>query len=236
MNREKLLLLWTGLVIFIGLFGMGSFFSAWAAEYCVMIDPGHGGQEQGIELSRSVTEAAVVLSIGKRIEEILSPKKAIKVVLTRSDDRSVAVKDRKKAAQSAKADLYVSLHVNAGFGTKSLGYEVYFRGFDSTKSEKHTSKNVVNDMIETRCLNDSIRFSNIVQRELGKVFVRQGRGLRGAPVAVLQDIEMPAVLIELGFATNVKNRTMLLEKDTQKNIAKAISKSIEEYFSSAGSL
>jgi N-acetylmuramoyl-L-alanine amidase len=66
------------------------------------------------------------------------------------------------------------------------------------------------------------------------VFPRQGRGLRNAPVPVLEGLTIPAVIIELGFATNIKDRKKLASRKIQQSIAKALSRSIKEYFHTEG--
>lgn len=201
-----------------------------AAKFTVVIDAGHGGDDRGVQLSRSVNEKDVTLAIAKSVETIFSNNEAIAVVLTRSDDRNLSLDARKDAIRSAGADLLVSLHVNAGFSTRASGYEIYVpasRGY--SQKETDTGK-VIDEMLEVTFLNNSIRFSNIADRELGRVFPREGRGLRPAPVAILNNISTAGVLIELGFSTNFKNRDTLLERHIQEDAAKMIAESIRLYF------
>jgi N-acetylmuramoyl-L-alanine amidase len=204
-------------------------------KYEVIIDPAHGGSDPGVALSRSVNEKEVTLAIAKMIKDNLDKTENIRVKLTRSTDTDVSIRDRKKIVDKAKTDLFVSIHINAGFGNKSVGYEIYYssprKGVSSDEGE---SKEIVDDMIESRFINDSIFFAQLVQRNIEKVFPREGRGIRNAPVFVLDGLSVPAVEIELGFATHIKSKKKLDDEEIQKSIADGLSRSIKEFFTSSG--
>lgn len=216
-----------------------TFTSAWAFaitdKYEVIVDPAHGGSDPGVALSRSINEKDVTLAIAKMIKENLDKTKNIRVILTRSTDTDLSMVDRKKMVDKEKTDLFVSIHINAGFGIKSAGYEIYYSSpRKDVPSDKDGSKEIVENMIENRFINDSILFAQLIQRNIEKVFPREGRGIRSAPVFILDDLSVPAVEIELGFATNIKTKKKLEEEEIQKSIADGLSKSIKEFFSSSG--
>ena len=96
--------------------------SAAAAKHMLVIDTGHGGSDTVVKLSKSVYEKDVTLAIAKLVRENLSGANDIDVRLTRLDDRDVSPANRKKIAGKSDADLFISLHVNAGFGLKAKGY------------------------------------------------------------------------------------------------------------------
>lgn len=201
-----------------------------AAKFTVVIDAGHGGDDRGVQLSRSVNEKDVTLAVAKSVEAILSQNETITVVLTRSDDRNLSLDARRAAIRSAGADLLVSLHVNAGFSTRASGYEIYVPASRGHSRQETDPGRVIDEMLEVTFLNNSIRFSNIADRELGRVFPREGRGVRPAPVAILNNISAAGVLIELGFSSNVRNRDALLERHVQEQAAAMIAESIRLYF------
>ncbi|MBW2648994.1 MAG: N-acetylmuramoyl-L-alanine amidase, partial [Deltaproteobacteria bacterium] len=99
--------------------------SAGAAKYVVVIDPGHGGSDMGVTLSRSVHEKDVTLAVARLVKKSLSGVNNIRIRLTRLDDRDVSMANRKKLVERSNADLFISLHVNAGFGQNAEGYEIY---------------------------------------------------------------------------------------------------------------
>lgn len=208
--------------------------SAAAAKHVMVIDPGHGGSDTGVKLSKSVYEKDVTLAIAKLVRENLSGANDIDVRLTRLDDRDVSPANRKKIAGKSDADLFISLHVNAGFGLKAKGYEIYYPIADIPSAKKSSSGEILKDMTQTRRLNNCVRFAQIVQKNMGKVFPREGRGLINAPVLVLQSLTAPAVLLEMGFATNLENKKKLRDKKIQQAVADALTKSIKKYFSTDG--
>ena len=201
-------------------------------EYVVVIDPACGGDETGVKLSKKMYEKDVTLAIAQSVKDNLATTKWVSVRLTRYEDKKMSAAERIRFAESAKADIFVSLSVNAGFGKNSSGYEVYFPGFKSRPSPKGDSKEIVNDMVRTRYLNDGVRFAQVVLKNMEAVFPRKGRGLREAPILVLENLKIPAVVIELGFATNVEDRKSLMSDKVRKSLAEALKKSIEDYFAS----
>ena len=205
--------------------------SAAAAKHVVVIDPGHGGSDMGVTLSRSVHEKDITLTIAKLVRENLSRVYDIKARLTRLDDRNVSTTNRRKLVERSKADLFISLHVNAGFGINAKGYEIYYPVSDVPSAKKNSSGEILKDMTQTRRLNDCVRFAQIVQKNMGRVLPREGRGLINAPVLVLQPMAAPSILLEMGFATNHENKKKLKDKEFQKAVANALTKSIKEYFS-----
>jgi len=143
----------------------------------------------------------------------------------------MSIREREQAVKSAVPDLVIGIHTNSGFGKKASGFEIYFPGFKGqTQREAGDSSVILKDMERNKYLNDSVRFAYILQKNLEQVFPRKGRGLREAPVPVLEVIARPALVIELGFASNSEDRKKMMDKDIQLSIAKAISKSIKELF------
>lgn len=201
----------------------------------ILIDPAHGGADKGVALSKSVYEKAVTLAIAKEIKSYFSKTKTIKIYLTRSTDKDLSISERKQMATRLHANLLVSLNINAGFGKEASGYEVYFPGFGKTVSSKGNSKEkIVSDMVRNEYLNNSVRFAHIVMKNIEKIFPRKNRGLRTAPIFILEGLTIPAVVIELGFATNIQDRKKLMNKKVQKSIAAAVGKSIKEYLTTPG--
>jgi len=201
-------------------------------EYVVVIDPAGGGADNGVKLSKKVYEKDVTLAIAQGVKDNLATTKWVSVRLTRYEDKKMSVAERIRFAESAKADLFVNLSVNAGFGKNSSGYEVYFPGFEGRPSSKADSKEIVDDMVRTKYLNDGVRFAQVVMKNMESVFPRKGRGLREAPIIILQNLKIPAVVVELGFATNADDRKNLMNTKVRKSLAGALQKSIEEYFAS----
>ena len=197
----------------------------------VMIDPAHGGSDKGIELSGDVYEKDITLAIALMVQKELASVQKVRVQLTRNSDRTISIREKEQIARKAAPDLFISLHTNAGFGKKASGFEIYFPGFKGqTQGETGDSSVILKDMERNKYLNDSVRFAYILQKNLEQVFPRKGRGLREASAPVLEGIAKPALVIELGFASNSEDRKKLMDKDVQLSIAQAISKSVKELF------
>jgi N-acetylmuramoyl-L-alanine amidase len=203
-------------------------------KFVVIIDPAHGGKDEGVKLSRNVSEKEISLAVAALIKRNLEDSKNLVVRFTRSGDTDVALADRVGAAIKANADLLISLHINAGFEKNAAGYELYFPGFIGQEGSKGASKGdsaaIVRDMVRTKYLNESVRFAQILQRTLDPVFPRMDRGLRDAPLLILQNLNIPAVVLEIGFTTNASDRKKLQEESIQAAVAKAIAESVREFF------
>jgi len=196
----------------------------------VVVDPAHGGSDPGVKLTDKLAEKNVTLAIAKLLQKDLASAPRLAVRLTRSDDRDLTAAELVKTAREAKADLFLSLHINAGFGRTASGYEFYFPGFSATASGSNTSEDILKDMAKNKHLNDSVRFAQILQKNLEGVFPRKSRWLREAPVPVLEGLGVPAVVLELGFATNTDDRKRITSEETWKAIARALAKSFRESF------
>ncbi len=198
-------------------------------SHLVVVDPAHGDRDKGVRLSEKVFEKDITLTIARLLKKNLDKSKNIKVLLTRTSDKDVSISNRIKIAKKTGTDLFVSLHVNAGFGRQSSGFEVYFPGFNSPAG-KNGSNEILKDMVTTQYLNESVKIAQLIQKNMGKIFPRKDRGLRSAPVLILEDLTVPAIVLEIGFATNTKDKKKLLDGATQKAIATALAKSIKEFF------
>ena len=193
----------------------------------VLIDPGHGGSDAGVMIGEKASEKDVTLAIALLMKKALSGG-GIEVLLTRTTDASLSTADRVKAAATAKPDVFLSLHVNAGFDKKSRGFEVWFPGFQAAGGNGGDSKAILKDMAKNKYLNESVRLARAIEKNLSTVFPKANRGLREAPVPVLEGLTVPAVVVEIGFATHPEDRKRLLEDGTRQAVAAALAKSILE--------
>ncbi len=200
---------------------------AQSARRVVLIDPGHGGSDAGVKVGEKASEKDVTLAVALLVKKALSGS-GIEVLLTRTTDASLSAAERAKAAASAKPDLVLSLHVNAGFDKKARGFEVWFPGFQSAAGNGGDSKAILKDMAKNQYLNESVRLARAIEKNLSTVFPKANRGLREAPIPLLEGLAVPAVVVEIGFATHPEEGKRLLEDATRQAIAAALAKSIRE--------
>ena len=222
----------------------------------VVIDAGHGGKDPGA-VGKIVKEKDIVLSIALKVGEYLSKEiPDLNVVYTRETDVFVALDERAEIANKAKADLFVSIHVDAipnnpkvnGAGTFVLGLHRSQDNFEVAKRENSvivleedyttkyegfdpnsTESYIIFELMQNIYLDQSIEAASIVQEQLTNRVGRYDRGVKQAGFLVLRKTAMPSVLIEVGFITNQEEEKYLAKEENQVYIASAIFRSIREY-------
>ncbi|MGO9136776.1 MAG: N-acetylmuramoyl-L-alanine amidase family protein [Syntrophales bacterium] len=199
-------------------------------KHSVTIDPAHGGGDLGVKISDKEYEKDITLAISSLVKKELDKSGNIVAQLTRTSDRDVTLSERKQIIKKVQSEVFVSIHVNAGFSKNSTGFEIYFPGFKGASSEQSDSKEILKDMARNKYLNDSVKLAQLIQKNMDKVFPRKSRGLRDAHVPALEGLSIPAVVVEIGFATNPEDRKKIVDADTQTAIAHALCQSIREFF------
>ena len=201
------------------------------AKRLVIIDAAHGGADAGVMVTDKIQEKEVTLILAQLLQKELAKSPDIQTQLTRTSDKTISNAERMKIVKATSGEvLFISLHVNAGFGNKATGYEIFFPGFKTPATDQNESKAILKDMEQNKYLNGSVRLAQMIQRNMENVFPRKGRGLRDAPMPILGDLSIPAVVLEVGFATNSDDRKKILNEKTQQAIAQALAKGIRDYF------
>jgi N-acetylmuramoyl-L-alanine amidase len=217
----------------------------------VVIDAGHGGDDQGARGPRGLLEKDLVLDVGRRLAEKLR-ETGVRVVLTRDGDRFVGLEERTSIANDARADLFVSIHANASEARAARGIETYFVSLEASDdaarrlaAEENQSFAaagkpaepgagdplfaILGDMIATEHLVDSQEFARLA---LGELLAKDGavsRGVKQAPFVVLMGVQMPAALVEIGFITNAREEQVLGAPAERERIAAGIARAIREF-------
>ena len=198
--------------------------------HSVAIDPAHGGGDLGVKISDKEYEKNITLAISSLMKEELDKSGNVRAQLTRTSDRDVSLSERKHIIKKMQSEVFVSIHVNAGFSKNSTGFEIYFPGFKGAPSEQSDSKEILKDMASNKYLNDSVKLAQLIQKNMDKVFPRKSRGLRDSPIPALEGLSIPAIVVEIGFATNPEDRKKIMEANTQTAIAHALCQSIRDFF------
>ena len=199
---------------------------AQTSKHCIIIDPAHGGDDSGVIGVDKIEEKDITLAIAKNIQKELANEADLEVILTRDSDKTISLSDRKKKISSANPALVLSIHTNAGFSKTASGYELYYPGFkenDETKHEKSAAR-------KNNYLNDTVKFARIVQKNLDILFPRKGRGLREASNPINVELQIPVLVVEVGFVTNQDEKKKISNEKTSAEIAKALAKSIKAFF------
>ncbi|MGZ3596230.1 MAG: N-acetylmuramoyl-L-alanine amidase family protein [Syntrophales bacterium] len=199
-------------------------------KHLVTIDPAHGGADTGVKISDKEYEKDITLAVSLLIKKELDKSGNVLAELTRTSDRDVSLSERKQIIKKMQSEIFVSIHVNAGFSKNSTGFEIYFPGFKGASAEQSDSKEILKDMARNKYLNDSVKLAQLIQKNMDKVFPRKSRGLRDSHVPALEGLSIPAVVVEIGFATNPEDRKKIVDASTQAAIAHALCQSIKDFF------
>jgi N-acetylmuramoyl-L-alanine amidase len=224
----------------------------------VVIDAGHGGPDRGmvgpIGSPTWFTEKDVTLSVAKKLATVLHAR-GFDVLMTRDTDTLIALSDRGRIANSNHGDVFISIHCNApgsnnAKGARERGFETYFLAEAKTEDERRvqdmenesvkfeTGANapkgdplnfIITDMAQNEHLRESSDLAQTIQQGLIDVHPGPNRGVQQANFAVLRGSYMPAVLIEIGFGSNLSEATYLSDQANQRALARNIAESVIAY-------
>jgi N-acetylmuramoyl-L-alanine amidase len=217
----------------------------------IVIDPGHGGKDPGCYFNGGIKEKDIVLDMAKKLKIKIEKKLGCEVLLTRTTDIFIPLDERTAFANIKKADLFISLHVNAHKKSGIYGIETYFLNMATDKqavlvaarenatSEKNISdlQSILNDLMLNTKISESSRLAHSVQDgimgDLKKKYqINKSLGVKQAPFYVLIGAEMPSILIETGFLTNNTDRKKLISDTYHEIMSEGISRGIDAYIKS----
>ncbi|MFZ3129902.1 MAG: N-acetylmuramoyl-L-alanine amidase [Desulfosporosinus sp.] len=204
--------LWQGSIAVVSHFEKG---------HIVMLDPGHGGYDPGAITNQGVYEKAINLQIAQKVKEMLSPS-GIEVFLTRGEDidyvpdgvkgkttkKQIDLNCRIDMAKEANADVFVSLHVNATATGQQSGAETFYH-YQSESGQ---------------------RLAELIQQELIKIPGMNRRIAKPGDFYIINNTSMPAIIVEVGYLSSVKEQKKLQQSWYQEQLARAIAKGIANFF------
>jgi len=223
-------------------------------KFIVVIDAGNGGKDPG-GVSNGYREKDVALNVSLLLGKLLSNTE-VNVVYTRKTDVFIGLWKRGKIANSAKADLFVSIHCNTVNNSKPYGTETFVLGLHANKQNLEIAKKenaviLLEDdykeryegfdpnseesvlgltLLQEENLDKSFSLAAEIQQNFSQNLKRKNRGVKQAGFVVLHQTYMPSVLIELGFLSNKNEGKFLNSKIGQQKMAKEIAKSITKYY------
>lgn len=178
-------------------------------EITVVLDPGHGGLDDGCARG-GVREKDVNLAISLKVKDRLQ-KMGYQVVMTRDTDEALSLGERIQTAEEAEGDIYVSIHQNSSNLYRVNGLEIYY----SAQNAKA----------------DSLRLAELIHKD---VLLDTGAKARSIfeweDIRVIREASMPSCLIETGFLTNAAERRKLADPSYQQSLADGIARGIDQYF------
>ena len=217
----------------------------------IVIDPGHGGKHPGtIWAGGKYKEKEIVLDVALKLGTSIKEKYPhINVIYTRTTDKFVDLADRSAIANKAKADLFISIHVNAAKATSVHGtetfvmgtsksdanfelvkaensvitmednYQTKYEGFDPSSPESY----IIFSLIQNTHLESSLELAEIIERNYGESSpITYSRGVKQGGLLVLWQCTMPAILTEIGFLSNKADRELLATSSGRTRIAESL--------------
>lgn len=216
----------------------------------IVVDAGHGGHDPGAIGPRGVREKDVTLAMARRLARKLE-RAGFQVVLTRRDDRTLDLPERTAVANTARGDLFVSLHANAHPRRDRAGVETYFLNVTDDRYAARLAARenglvdvagggapqvtrILSDLDATGSAGPSRRLATLVQRELvSRVRASVGEvrdlGVKHALFYVLLGARMPAVLVETAFVSNRAEERRLQSPRYQDEVAEAVTRAITAF-------
>jgi N-acetylmuramoyl-L-alanine amidase len=217
-----------------------------------VLDAGHGGKDPGAVGANGTMEKNITLQMAKELKRLLEAGGRYKVILTREEDKLLALRQRMDVARGAAADLFISIHADHIEKTSLRGASVYtlsenasdaeaaklaarenkedlITGVDlSSQSAMVTS--ILIDLAQRETKNLSARFASMLSEELADHTHVLSNSHRFAGFVVLKAPDVPSVLIELGYLSNEQDEAALGSKRHRRVLGSAIRDAIERYF------
>ena len=218
----------------------------------IVIDPGHGGIDPGA-IGTTINEKQLTLAVAKALKKELEDTGKFRVLLTRTTDNYIPLRDRFGLAREKGADLFISLHADSHNNPLTRGASVYtlsekasdteaealatkenksdiIAGVDLSKQSNVVS-NILIDLAQRDTKNMSSRFASLLVRELKEQTMLLGNTHRYAGFAVLKAPDVPSVLVEMGYISSSKDEALLSSSGHQKRLARSVRQAVENYFS-----
>jgi N-acetylmuramoyl-L-alanine amidase len=218
----------------------------------VVIDAGHGGKDPGAIGPKGLKEKDVTLQVSKKLGKLLEKKHKLKVVYTRDKDKFVSLNQRTHIANSKKADLFISVHVNASRKRSVKGIETYFLNWTNDreamrvaarenkisikkmKKVQDSTQFILQDLARKNKNEESMRFAHSVQNSMVSTMKKDysridNLGVKYALFYVLVGAEMPSILVEVSFISNRIEEKRLSTEAYKNKLAEAIAKGVNAY-------
>lgn len=223
----------------------------------IVLDPGHGGENQGALGVCDVHEKFLTLELAYELRDQLQRKHPeARIILTRYWDQNLGLSERMELANQVEADLFISLHYNAASHPRALGFETYFLlanetipGQEEVRGEPIASSGSVTG-VETKISPDveidPIEFmqedlrrqtqnadsgllAEVVNSSLQRHLSSVNRGVKQANFGVLRDATMPAVVMEAGFVSHPHEGAEVVKTSHRQALVQALYEAILEF-------
>jgi N-acetylmuramoyl-L-alanine amidase len=213
----------------------------------VVLDAGHGGRDPGAKgVSGSVTEKDLTLALARELRDELAERGRVRVALTRDDDRYLTLDQRAEIARRLGASAYLSLHIDSAPNPLARGATVYslsdvasdaeaarlaakenMAGEGLSSEPDGSVRGMLSDLALREQMNASASLAErLVRKSAGRYLLRP-EPHRFADFRVLRHAEVPAILFEAGYISNVEDEALLVQPEERARIVLVLAQAIE---------
>jgi N-acetylmuramoyl-L-alanine amidase len=220
----------------------------------VMLDPGHGGIDNGTSAPTGENEKAIVLEFAQLLRDKLEKTGKYRVAMTRSDDRFVPLAERVRMARAQNAALFVSIHADALAKAEGEARGAAIYTLSDTASDDEAGRlaeaenkadviagldlsgepdevtDILIDLAQRETKHYSIHFAKTLLRELKTSARFHKRPLKSAGFRVLKAPDVPSVLIELGYVTSKQDLKLLTSDSWRAHAADSMVQAVNAFF------
>jgi N-acetylmuramoyl-L-alanine amidase len=213
----------------------------------IVIDPGHGGDDNGVKGSGGALEKDVTLSVARRLKATIEGRLGMRVLLTHDGGGAMDADARAAIANNNKADIFISIHANGSPRPTLRGAVIYTLSLDrvgeDARRQSEADKAVLPvfgggarevalvewELAQAAHLDESNAFAGIVDEKLRTAAGLPSVALQRAPMRNLAGTNMPAVLVEMGYLSNTDEEHLLTSGEFQNRIAVALTDAIAAF-------
>jgi N-acetylmuramoyl-L-alanine amidase len=220
----------------------------------VVIDPGHGGIDNGTRAASGEMEKTIVLEFSSLLRDKIEKTGKYRVLMTRTDDTFVALGDRVQFARARQAALFISIHADAlrrreGDAQGATVYTLSERASDARAARLAEAENqadviagldlsaeekdvagILIDLARRETKTFSVQFAHTVVETLKNATRLHQHPLKSARFVVLKAPDVPSVLVELGYVSNRADLKSLISTEWRDRTAESIVRAIEAFF------
>lgn len=209
----------------------------------VTIDPGHGGTDAGAVRGHN-RESDIVLEISNLVAKKLKDDLRFQVKMTRTKDTTVPLQERVKMTREYNPDIFLSIHANSHYNFRAQGAEFYIqdkiplsadplltkeRVPSSHREENGIVSSILKDLEKTAAFYEGLELAKILKREWDKQIPSTPTHVKKAPLYILEELDMPGILVEAGFLSHISEGYWLLESRAHHKIANIIYMALIKY-------
>jgi N-acetylmuramoyl-L-alanine amidase len=219
----------------------------------VVIDPGHGGVDNGTQSGGEIPEKDVVLAFGLALRDRLEQTGKYRVVMTRADDTFIPLDDRVRIARNQSASLFVSIHADAlprkeGEAQGATIYTLSDKASDADAERTADAENradaiaginltdeptdvadILIDLVRRETRTFSNRFARLLMNDMRPATPLHKRPLKSAGFRVLKAPDVPSVLVELGYTSNKADMEHLTSESWRLRTAEAMARAVDSF-------